>query len=70
MALAEPADRGIAGHLADGREAVREQNRIGAESGRRRRGLHAGMPASDDDDVRLQSWFLFHVKHLNGFRQR
>ena len=52
MALAEPADRRVAGHLADGREAVRHENRIGAESGRRRRGFRAGMPTSDDDDVR------------------
>ena len=63
VALAEPADRRIAGHLADGREAVREQNRIGTELGGRRRGFCARMPASDNDDVRLQiHGFLFHVK--------
>ncbi len=32
MALAEPADRGIAGHGADGREAVGDQRRLGAHS--------------------------------------
>ena len=31
MALADPADRGIAGHLADGLELVRQQQRARAE---------------------------------------
>ena len=51
MALAEPADRGIAGHLADSVEAVRDQRRLRAHARGCGRGLAAGMAAADDDDV-------------------
>ena len=51
MALAEPADGRVAGHLADGGEAVRDQRRARAHAGSRRRGLAAGMAAADNDDV-------------------
>ena len=51
MALAEPADGRIAGHLADGGKAVRDQRRARAHAGSRRRGLAAGMAAADNDDV-------------------
>ena len=51
VALAEPADGRVAGHLADGGEAVRDQRRARAHARRRRRGLAAGMAAADHDDV-------------------
>ena len=51
MALAEPADRRIAGHRADGREAMRHQRGPGAHARGSRRGFAAGMAAADDDDV-------------------
>ena len=53
MALAEPADRGIAGHRADGREAVRDQRRSRAHARGRRRRLAAGVAAADHDDVEV-----------------
>ena len=51
MALAEPADRRIARHLADGRGLVGDQR--GARAHARGRGsrLAAGMAAADHDDV-------------------
>ena len=51
MALAEPADRRIAGHRADGREFVRHQRGFGAHPRRRGRGFAAGVAAADDNDV-------------------
>ena len=51
MALAQPADGGIAGHLADRVEPVREQQRARAEPRRRGRGLAAGMAAAHHDHV-------------------
>ena len=51
MALAETADGGIAGHLADRGEAVGEERRPGAKARGRSAGLAAGMAAADDDDV-------------------
>ena len=51
MALAEPADRRIAGHFADGFELVRDQQRLRAPPGRRRRRFAARMAAADHDDI-------------------
>ena len=51
MALAQAADGRIAGHLADGGEAVGDEGRLGAQARRRGRGLAAGMAAADDDDI-------------------
>jgi hypothetical protein len=51
MALAEPANGRIAGHLADGGEAVGDQGRACADAGRSRSSLAAGMAAADDDNV-------------------
>ena len=51
MPLAEPADGRIAGHLADGGEAVGDQRRARAHAGRSRRSLAAGMAAADHDHV-------------------
>ena len=49
--LGDPADRGIARHLADGLEALREED--GARTGARRKrgGLCSRVPAPDHDDV-------------------
>src|SRR5690606_26263139 len=49
VALADPADRRVAGHLAERLDAAREQQRgrAGARGGER--GLRAGMAAADDD---------------------
>ncbi len=51
MALAEAADRGIAGHRADGGEAVRDQRDLRAHARRRRCRLAAGVAAAHDDHV-------------------
>src|SRR5579864_7677210 len=70
VALAETADRRVAGHDADCLEALGDQRRGRAEAGRRRGRLAAGMTAADDDDVEfhLRSPFtLFHVKQGNHF---
>ncbi len=60
MALAEPADGRVAGHLADGREAVGDERRPGAQARGRGRGLAAGMAAADDDDIEA----LAHRRYL------
>ena len=51
MALAEPADRRIAGHRPDGREAVRDQRGARAHARGRGRGLAAGVAAANHDDI-------------------
>ena len=65
MALAETADGRIAGHLADRGEAVRDQNRLGTESSRGRRGFRAGVPAPHDNDICSHHGFTWN--NLNGF---
>ena len=55
MALAEAADRRIAGHRADRRRAVGQQRGPGAHPGGRGRGLAARMAAADHDDVEVQT---------------
>ena len=52
MTLAQPTDGRVAGHGADGREAVGHESGLRAHSGSRARGLAAGMAAADDDDCR------------------
>ena len=51
MALAEPADGRVAGHLADGVELVGDQQRPRPSPRRRRRRLAARMAAADHDDI-------------------
>ena len=51
MALADPADRGIAAHLADRLDVVCQQQRARADPRARERGFGAGVAAADDDDV-------------------
>ena len=51
MALAEAADGGIAGHLADGGEAVGDEDRASAHARGRGGGLAPGVAAADDDHI-------------------
>ncbi len=51
MPLADPSDRGIAGHLAEGLDTVGEQKRVAAHAGARERGFGAGVTAAHHDDV-------------------
>ena len=51
MPLPQPADRGIAGHGADGRKAMGDQRRPRAHARGRSRRLTAGMAAADHDDI-------------------
>ena len=54
VALAEPADGRIAGHLADRGERVGDERRAGAHAGSRGRGFAAGMAAAHHDHVELR----------------
>ncbi len=51
MALAESANGRVAGHRADGRKPMRDQRRGRAHARGGGRGLAAGMPATDHDDI-------------------
>jgi hypothetical protein len=51
VALADAADRGVAAHLPQRLDVVREQQRGTAHARRGERGLGAGVAAADDDDV-------------------
>ena len=51
MALAETADRGVAGHRADGREPVGDERGPGAQTRGRGGGLAAGVAAADHDHI-------------------
>ncbi len=51
MAFAQAADGGVAGHLADGGEAVGEERRLGAHARGSSGRLAARVAAADDDDV-------------------
>ena len=51
MTFTQAADSRVAGHLADGRGLVGEQQCLRAEAGGSRRSLAARMAAPDDDDV-------------------
>ena len=65
MALAQAADCGIAGHLADRRETVGDER--GRRAGARRGGcgFASGMAPADDNDVKFHRGVrLFHVKHV------
>ena len=53
VSLADAADRGIAAHLAQGLDVVRQQQGAGPHAGGRERGFGAGMAAADDDDFVL-----------------
>ena len=52
--LAEPTNCGVAGHFADGREALCDERRRGAATGRGGGRFRSGMSPADDDDVKLE----------------
>ncbi len=52
MALADAADRGIAGHRAKGFDVVREQQRARTGTRRREGGFGAGMAAANHDHIK------------------
>jgi hypothetical protein len=58
MAFGDAADGRVAGHLRDEVEVEREQRGAQAHAGCGHRGLAAGVPGADDDDV-----VLFGVAH-------
>src|SRR5690606_16887848 len=49
MPLADPADRRVAAHLAEGLDVLRDEQRLDAHACGRKRRLGAGMTAADDD---------------------
>src|SRR5690606_15712532 len=49
MRLADPADRRVAAHLAEGLDVLRDEQRLDAHARGRKRRLGAGMAAADDD---------------------
>ena len=51
MPLAEPADGGVAGHLADLGRLVRDQGRGRAHAGSRSRGFRPGMATTDHNHI-------------------
>ena len=51
MTLAETADRGIAGHRPNCREAMRDQRRDRTHACGRARGLTTGMSPADNNDI-------------------
>ena len=53
MALADPADRGVAGHGADGLSRECDQGHIRATAGGDRCRLHAGVTATDNQDIEM-----------------
>ena len=59
MAFAQSADRGVARQGADLRARLREQRHARAAAGGSGSRLRAGVPAADDDHIKL-----FHVEHL------
>jgi hypothetical protein len=51
MALADAADRGVATHLPERLERVRQKQRRRTHARRSERSLGTGMTAADDDDI-------------------
>ncbi|CCD96471.1 hypothetical protein BRAO375_600043 [Bradyrhizobium sp. ORS 375] len=82
--FAQTADRGIAGHRADGRELVRDESRPSAHARGYGGGFTAGVATANDDDVvgcqvlghvsylavDGNARKTFHVKQKDGQRQR
>ena len=65
MSLAEPADRRIAGHFADGGEPLGHERGLGPAPGGGGGRFRSGVSPADHDDVE-PSGRLFHVKHIPG----
>ena len=51
MALADAADGGVAAHLPERLDVLRQQQRAHAHARRGERGLGAGVAAADDDAI-------------------
>ena len=62
MPLAKPADGRVAGHDADVGPFHRDQRRGGTTARGGMRSFASGVPASDNEDIKL-----FHVKHSHHF---
>src|SRR5262245_10242761 len=69
MPLADAPDRGVAGHLAEGFDAVREEQGLATEPGSGQRGLGTGMTSADNDDIKIpgrhassEFYATFHVE--------
>lgn len=52
MPLADAANRRVTGHLAQRFDAVGQQKRARADTGRRKRSLGAGVTAADNNDIK------------------
>ena len=52
MTLADPADGGIAGHLAQGLDVVGQQQGLATHAGRGQGSFRSSMATADDDDVK------------------
>ena len=68
VALADPPDGGIAGHLPDRLDTLGEQQRRGAHTGRRQRGLGPGVAAANHDYIEL--FWVFEHHRCSGSRHR
>jgi hypothetical protein len=64
VTLADASDGRIAGHLAQGFDAVREEEGAAARARRRKRSLRAGVTAAYNDDIELR-WKL-HAAYFEG----
>ena len=62
--FAEPPDRRVARHRADGRKLLRDQRRPCTHARSRRRGFAAGMAATDDDDIKARFYRVLHNSEL------
>ncbi len=62
VALAEAADRRIAGHDADGRQRLGHQGGAGAHARRGGRGFGAGVAAADHDNIEFRA----HAPSIDG----
>src|SRR5690606_3385006 len=51
VTLADPSDRGVAAHLPERLDALRQKQSADAQARGRQGGLGAGMAPADDDDV-------------------
>ncbi len=72
MPLAQAADGRVAGHLADGLQLLRQQDRARARASRRRSRFTAGVAAADDDNVEDDFSRIAHPRHIgqvSAFRQ-